>query len=183
MRWLSVACVLPLAVACDRTDQVVPLLASAGVPLPQPPTVPLRVVTRSTAVSDPLRLRGTSIAYSDVEGALGHAIASATVPWADAHRSGANGHDGWQLFVEVTSADADYDSGRVLFTVGVRATLSARSGGVYLAQTQASCRQGATLPPDRAGPIVLRCMTELGRDLEGWLEGVDLDAVATSQVR
>ena len=52
--------------------------------------------------------------------------------------------DGWQLFVEVTNADAQYEDGRAIFAVGVRATLRARAGNVYLAQTQAGCRQGAS---------------------------------------
>jgi hypothetical protein len=54
-------------------------------------------VTRSTAVHDPLGMRGSDLMYGDVEAALGHAIASATVPWADSHRSDAAATDGWQV--------------------------------------------------------------------------------------
>ena len=89
--------------------------------------------------------------------------------------------DGWQLSVEVTGAGAQYDGGRVIFSVAVRATLRARAGNVYLGQTQASCRQGGIAPPDKGGPIMYKCMMEIGRDLDGWLEGVDLDAVATAR--
>ena len=161
--------------------EIVPLLSAAGIPLTEPRTVPLEVVTRSTAVRDPLALRGTDVVYGDIEAALGHAVSSATVPWADAHRKHPGAGGGWQLFVEVTSADAEYDDGRVIFSLGVRATLRARAGNVYLAQTQASCRQGGILPPAKGAPIMYRCMMEVGHDLAGWLDGVDLDAVATTR--
>ncbi|HEX7603522.1 MAG TPA: hypothetical protein VF316_18010, partial [Polyangiaceae bacterium] len=137
-----------------------------------------RVVTRSTAVNDPLPMRGSNVIYSDVESALGYAIASATVPWASEHRTHPESRDGWQLFVEITGADAHYDDGRVIFAVAVRATLHARAGNVYLGQTQASCRQGGVGPPDHGGPVMYKCMMQIGRDLNGWLEGVDLNAVA-----
>ena len=173
--------VLTMAVTasgCGPSTHLVPLMTAAGVPLTDPTTVPLRVVTRSTAVDDPLRMRGTSVEYGDIEAALGHAIASATVPWADEHRKHPLAGDGWQLFVEVTNADARYDDGRVIFSIGVRATLRERAGNVYLAQTQASCRQGGIVPPEKGAPTMYRCMMEIGRDLEGWLEGVDLGAVS-----
>jgi hypothetical protein len=76
---------------------------------------------------------------------------------------------------------AVYDDGRVIFWVAVRATLRERAGNVYLAQTQASCRQGGIVAPDKGAPIMYRCMMELGRDLNGWLQGVNLNAVATAR--
>jgi hypothetical protein len=171
---------LVLAVGCGAgSREIVPLLTAAGVPLTEPTTVPLEVVTRSTAVHDPLPMLGTDVIYGDIEAALGHAIASATVPWADEHRrhpTKSDG-DGWQLFVEITNADALYEDGRVIFSLGVRATLRGRAGNVYLAQTQASCRQGGLVRPDKGAPIMYRCMMEVGRVLAGWLDGVDLDAV------
>jgi hypothetical protein len=182
MRRLGVAlALLPLAAGCVEGTTVVPLLSAAGIPATPPITVPLEVVTRSTAVADPLPVRGTDVAYGDVEAALGHAIASATVPWAEKHRKLAAGTDGWQLFVEITNTDADYEDGRVIFSVGVRATLRARAGNVYLAQSQASCRQGGLVRSDKGAPVMYRCMMEVGHDLAGWLDWVDLDAVATSK--
>jgi hypothetical protein len=170
---------VPLFVsACEPTMHVVPLMSTIGVPLTQPTTVPLRVVTRSTAVQDPLPLAGYNVSYGDIEAALGHAIASATTPWADAHRAEGTTTDGWELFVEITNADAGYEDARVVFSLGVRATLRERAGNVYLAQTQATCRQGGLAGPDQGGPIMYKCMTEIGRDLGGWLDGVDLQAVA-----
>lgn len=161
----------------EGTVQIVPLLTAAGIPLTSPTTVPLEVVTRSTAVRDPLPMRGTDVVYGDIEAALGHAVSSATVPWADNHRRHPTSRDGWQLFVEITNSDAAYEGGRVIFSVGVRATLRLRAGNIYLAQTQASCRQGGIVPSDKGAPIMYRCMMEVGRDLAGWLDGVDLDAV------
>lgn len=177
MRRLAIVLVLFAAVGCTGGRQIVPLLDSAGVPLTPPTTAPLEVVTRSTAVPDPLPVRGSDVAYTDVELALGHAVASATVPWAESHRTRARG-EGWQLFVEMTSADAEYDDGRAVFTLGVRATLRARAGNVYLAQTQAACRQGGVVPPDQGARVMYRCMTEVGHQLSNWLDGVDLDAAA-----
>jgi hypothetical protein len=165
---------------CESAGRIVPLLSTSGVPLTAPTTVPLRVVTRSTAVHDPLPMRGSDVTNTDVESALGHAIASATVPWASQHRSHPESKDGWQLSVEVINADAQYEGGRVIFSLAVRATLRGRAGNVYLAQTQASCRQGAIALPDSGGPVMYKCMTEIGRDLDGWLEGVDLEAVAAA---
>src|SRR5690349_4237616 len=65
-------------------QRIVPLLTSAGIPLTRPNgAVPLEVVTRSTSVRDPLPVSGTSVVYGDFEAALGHAVSSAAVPWAD----------------------------------------------------------------------------------------------------
>jgi hypothetical protein len=181
MHRLAAALFVLSAAGCGGgAAEMVPLLAAAGIPLTPPVTVPLEVVTRSTAVRDPLPLRRTDVVYGDVEAALGYAVSSATVPWAAGHRRGPTSKDGWQLFVEIINADAQYEGGRVIFSVGARATLRSRAGNVYLAQTQTSCRQGGIAPPDKGAPIMYRCMMEVGHDLAGWLEGVDLDAVATS---
>lgn len=178
MRTAALAVCALLTASCESSHQVVRLLDVAGVPLTPPSSVPLRVVTRSTAVHDPLPMRGSDTTYSDVESALGYAVASATVPWANQHRDHPASRDGWQLFVEIINADAEYQGGRVIFSLGVRATLHARAGNVYLAQTQASCRQGGMAPPEESGPVMYKCMMEIGRELDGWLDGVDLDAVA-----
>lgn len=179
--WLLVPAAAAIATGCSEGMTIVPLLGTAGIPLTPTTTAPLEVVTRSTAVADPLPVKGAGIAYGDVEAAMGHSIASATVPWATRHRGASPKAEGWQLFVEITNADAEYDDGRVIFSVGVRATLRARSGNVYLAQSQASCRQGGLVGARKGAPVMYRCMMEIGHDLAGWLDGVDLDAVATSK--
>lgn len=172
---------VPLALvcaACSSSTEMVPLLTAAGIPLTDPTEAPLRVVTRSTAVQDPLRVVGTPVVYGDIEAALGHAVSSATVPWAHAHTN--KSPDGWELFVEVINADSSYDGDRLVVSFGVRATLRARAGNDYLAQTQASCRQGGIVAPSKGAPIIYGCMMEIGRTLGGWLDGVDLDSVSAS---
>src|SRR6185312_2022349 len=121
---------------------MVPLLQAAGMPVTQTPgkDIPLEVVTRSTGIRDPLPIEGTSLSYGDVETTLGHAVSSAAVPWADAHK--AQRPEGWQISVELINTDATYKGGRLLVTLGVRATLRTRSTRTYLAQTQAYCSQG-----------------------------------------
>ena len=178
MRGLLASLLLLLPVGCSSSSHVIPLLGAAGIPRTPAITVPLEVVTQSTAVPDPLPVHGSDVAYADVESALGHAIASATVPWAQEHRQHPTGRAGWQLYVELTSADAAFDGERVIFTMTARATLRARAGNDYLAQSQASCRQGAVIPAERGAPVMYRCMMQVGHQLAGWLEGVDLDAVA-----
>jgi hypothetical protein len=159
--------------AAPGPTTMLPLLQAAGMPVTQTPgkEIPLEVVTRSTGVRDPLPIDGTSLSYGDVETTLGHAISSAAVPWADAHR--AQRPEGWQIAVEVINADATYKDGRLLVTLGVRATLRTRSTRTYLAQTQAYCSQGGVVAAERGAPVVFSCMERIGRDLAGWLGQIE----------
>ena len=156
---------------CGGTRHV-GLLRTAGIPLTSTPTgaIPLEVVTRGTAVPDPLPVRGSGVEYGDVEATLGMAVSSAGVPWAEAHQK--QRPDGWQLFVELIHADAERDATRLIVTLDVRATLRGRAGMLYLAQTQASCRQSGLVPPEDGGPVVYACMQRIGRDLASWLAAV-----------
>ena len=157
-----------LLAACAHTTTV-PLLAAAGIPVTLTPAnaVPLEVVTRGTGVPDPLPVRGSSFVYADLEAALSHAVATAAVPWAEHHRD--RTPDGYQLFVELIKAEANHDSGRMVVTLGVRATLRSRARAHDLGQTQAYCRDAALVPPDGAAPVIYTCMTRIGRDLTAWL--------------
>lgn len=158
-----------LATSACGGPTMVPLLSAAGMPVTQTPSrdVPLEVVTRSTGVRDPLPIDGSSVSFGDVEPTLGHAISTAAVPWADAHR--AQRPEGWQLFVELTHADASYREGRLVVTLGARATLRTRTDRTYLAQTQASCREGGVIAVEKGAPVFFSCMEHMGRDLAGWL--------------
>ncbi len=100
--------VAALVTGCGDLTTHIPLLSAAGVPvtLTAGPEIPLEVVTRSTGVRDPLPVDGASVSFGDVETSLGHAISTAAVPWAQAHR--AQRPEGWQLTVELTQADATY---------------------------------------------------------------------------
>jgi hypothetical protein len=165
-----------VAVGCSSATQAprtVHLLSTAGIPFTQTPSeaTPLEVVTRSTAVRDPLPVHGADVAYGDMEAALGFAVSSATVPWANAHKQ--ERPEGWQIFVEVTQADAEYVGGRLVISLSVRATLRTRRGHFYLAQTQVASRQGGVIDADRGGAVVYACMMRIGRDLADWLGGVE----------
>ena len=162
-------------IACGGPTRVA-LLQTTGLPATMTPSssVPLEVVTRSTAVNDPLPVSGTPVVYGDVEAALGLAVTSAAGPWADAHRARyAGDQGGWQMSVELINAEAEHKNGRLVVTLGVRATLRARADRRFIAQTQASCRQAAVVSPETGGPIVYACMSRIGRDLAGWLGGVE----------
>jgi len=172
MRALAAVFVVLFA-GCSGASTTVPLLSQAGAPFTFTPPrgVPLEVVTRSTAVRDPLPVAGSGVSYADVETTLGLAVSSATVPWADAHKTQRPG--GWQLFVELIQAEAEDRDGRLVVTLSVRATLRARDGNAYLAQTQASCRQGGVVPAERGATVMYACMSRVGRDLAGWLGSVE----------
>jgi hypothetical protein len=161
--------------ACSSSSQIVPLIRTAGVPLTPPLSseTPLEVVSRSTAVPDPLPVRGADIVYGDVEAALGIAVSTAIAPWADSHRQHPVAtHGGWTVLVEVIGADAEVEhGGRVVVGLEVRATLRTRNGNVYLGQTQVGCREGGLVAAERGAPVIYRCMMRIGRDLAGWLGG------------
>ena len=165
------------------TPKIVPLLQTSGAPITSTPSsaTPLEVVSRGTAVPDPLPVRGSDIVYGDLEGALGIAVTTAVAPWAAAHRQFPIAKKGgWTVLVEVISADAQLESGgRVLVGMDVRATLRTRNGNIYLGQTQLGCHEGGLRSANDGAPIVYRCMTRIGRDLAGWLGGgVRLDPFA-----
>jgi hypothetical protein len=167
------ACIGEVCLSGCGGRQVVPLLSAAGVPITATPAnaVPLEVVTRSTSVRDPLPVQGTSVVYGDFEAALGHAVSSAAVPWADKNRGRRDG--GWQLFVEVIQAEAEHDGTRLLITIGVRATLRTRIGGEHIGQLETTCRDGGLVNADKGAPVLYACMTRIGRDLTSWLAAAE----------
>jgi hypothetical protein len=170
------AIVLVASAGCgSSTPRIVPLLRAAGAPLTQTPPngTPLEVVSRGTAVPDPLPVRGSDIVYGDLESALGIAVSSATAPWADSHRDyPVAKRGGWTVLVEVIGADAELESGgRVVVGLDVRVTLRTRNGNIYLGQTQLGCHEGGLRSADEGAPVLYRCMTRIGRDLAGWLGG------------
>jgi hypothetical protein len=170
--WWAVACLA--AVGCAPAARIVPLVKEAGASFPSAMgSAPLEIVTRSTAIPDPLPVRGSDFGYAEVEGALGLSVVAATTPWATEHA----GNDvarrgGWSLLVEVTGADAEVDAaGRVVVGLEVRATLRTRSGNAYLGQTQAGCREGGLTEADGSARVAYRCMARIADDLAGWLAG------------
>jgi len=169
-----VALLLPLSLVtascnAETTTTTIPLLTAAGIPstMTPPGELSLEVVTRSTAVKDPVPVTGSHFTYADIEGAVGHAISTATIPWADAHRDARPG--GLQLVVDIVEANIGFDAGRLSVTISVRTTLQTRRDHDYIAQGQASCREAGLTDPPHGASVVYRCMTRLGRDLTGWL--------------
>ncbi len=165
---------LSTACSAETTGTTVPLLTAAGIPITVTPPgdISLEVVTRSTAVKDPLPVSGSTFSYADLESTLGHAVTTATIPWADQHKDARPG--GLQLVVDVSEAAVDYTGGRLAVTISVRATLRTRRDHDYIAQTQASCRDAGLTDPSHGATVIYRCMTRLGRDLTGWLGSTPL---------
>ncbi|MGH7296713.1 MAG: hypothetical protein ACRELB_17370, partial [Polyangiaceae bacterium] len=125
--------VVAFAAGCGASaPTIVPLLRAAGAPVTPTPSdaTPLEVVSRGTAVPDPLPVRGSDFVYGDLESALGLAVSSATAPWASSHRDyPVAHHGGWTVLVEVVGADAQLEGGgRVVVGLDVRATLRTRNG-------------------------------------------------------
>ncbi len=169
---LGFAVALVAAVGCAAGPAAtVPLLKVAGTPNAASVEADLEVVTKATAIPDPLPVHGTRVDYAELEPSLGHAVASAAASWA--HEHGPAHPDGWRLLVELTQASAEYQRGRLMVALNVRATLRTRKGNVYLAQTHANCSQAALVAPQEGAPVVFSCMSQIGRDLAGWLSGLD----------
>jgi len=127
------------------------------------------VATRATAVPDPLPVAGARVAYAEVETALGHAVASAAVPWATGRPIDA---EPLRLLVELTDARAEQRGDRLAVAFAARGTLRRRRDLGYLAQAVVHCRQAALVPPDRGAEVIDACLVQLGRDLAGWLGAV-----------
>ncbi len=136
-----------------------------------PPTSPMEITTRSQAVTNPLPLHGSNYAFASIEESIGRVMATSATPWAEAHR--AKNPDGWQLLVELWQAHAERRGPQVTVGLGVRLTLRSRDGNQFVAQTQAHCKQSELVDPASAAPVFYSCMTQLGRDLGGWLNGID----------
>lgn len=120
------------------------------------------VVARTMNVRDPLPLAGASVAYADLERALGQAVMRAVRPRHD-----------HTLTVELIAAEAEYARARVAVALVARATLRSRAGNAFVGQTQVLCRDAAIVGPEAGANVVWACMTQLGRDLGGWLDGIE----------
>lgn len=161
MRWLTAPICAALGVAgCGATlVPVVPDGPHGAEHTPADPT--FDVVALTAGAKDPLPVSGAHVEYGDLSAALGQAIVHSVHP-RHAHT----------LTAEIVSAKAEASSGQLAVSFVVRATLRAHQGNAFVAQTQSICRQSARVPPERGGDVVWACMSELGRDLRGWLDGL-----------
>jgi hypothetical protein len=134
----------------------------AGIGTSAAPSDPsFEVIARSAGVKDPLPVGGAGVSYANLEPALAKAVLRNVRP---RHAS--------TLTVELISADADYSRSRVAVSIVARATLRAREGNEFIAQTQVICRDSSVVAAEQGAPVVWSCMTRLGRDIAGWLDGV-----------
>jgi hypothetical protein len=137
MRCAIVLLVVIGATGCGGATEIVPLLSAAGIPL----TEPTRFPPSRDALHGGARSAGHARLRSHVRRRRGGARSRDRVGHRSLGRLAPQRcrRHGWLAgVVEVTNDDAWYEDGRVLFSVGVRATLRGRAGNVYLAQTQAS---------------------------------------------
>jgi hypothetical protein len=143
---------------------------STAVPVASTAPVPIEVTSRSAGVSSPVPLKGSGVVYAAIEESLGHIVTAEVLPWAESKR--AIEPRGWQLIVDLWRATAHRHDGAITVALDVRATLRTRQGNRYIAQTQAHCKQTALAEPADAAPVFYACMSSIGKELGGWLGGV-----------
>jgi len=120
----------------------------------------------------PLEVSGANVAFGDVDRAVVGSVERATRSVAeDLARRHARP---LEMTVELVSAHAEYERGRLLVRLAVRATLRERAGNVYLAQTHARGASSAVIAAERGGKVILETTDALGEQLSGWLAGMDL---------
>jgi hypothetical protein len=155
--------------ACGPTA-LLPIAPSPAPALAEPNA--LEVLIRSS-VADPIPLRGSRIAYSQLGLALSQEVAAAAQPWVMRNRERAPATEGWQLLLALTDADASYHHGRARVSIALRATLRTRVGNQHLGQTQTYCQQTAELAETAASAVFTACLHELRTELSRWLGGVN----------
>jgi hypothetical protein len=131
----------------------------------------LEVVTQSSEASDPLPVSGAGVSYGDLESSLRHAVMAAAVPWAG---------EAWRISLDIITAEAQHEGRRLQVSIGVRATLRAKHGNLYLGQMEAACRDAATVAADRGQEVFRSCLTQLGSAVSGWLGSIETDLPAGS---
>jgi hypothetical protein len=132
----------------------------------------LEILIRSS-LADPVRLRGSRVAYSQLGLALTREISVAAQPWVARNRERGQKSDGWQLLLMLTEADASYRHGRARVSIALRATLRTRVGNQHLAQTQTYCQQTAEVAETGASTVFEACLHDLRTELLRWLSGVN----------
>src|SRR5215813_13900362 len=79
------------------------------------------VVARTASVKDPLPVMGATVAYADLERALGHAVMRGVRPQHDR-----------TLTVELIAAEAEFSRPRLVVAFVARATLRTREGNGFV---------------------------------------------------
>lgn len=148
------------ACAGTRIVRVVPDGVATGGTSVTPSDPTFEVITQLASARDPLPVVGGDTEYADLERSLAQAVVYSVVPRHDS-----------VLTIELVRADATYDHGRLSVSLVVRGTLRTRLGA-FVAQTQAVCRDGAIVTPEAGTRVMWSCMTRIGKDLAGWLDGL-----------
>ena len=149
------------------------LIPIALSPPPAPPDpATLEILVRNQVV-DPLPLRRSRVAFSQLGQALTQEIATAAQPWVLRNRERAQRTGGWQLLLSLTEAEATYKDGHARVKLYVRATLRTRVGSLHLAQTQTYCQQTAEVAETQASTVFTACLHDLRTELLRWLGGIN----------
>jgi len=133
---------------------------------------PLRLAVDTTSSHLPLVVAGAKVAFGDVDRALEQSIEralAASIEDLARRRTRALG-----LSVELVEARAEYAHDRLIVHLAVRATLRENAGNLYLAQTHAHASSSAVVSAEHGAKVVLDCTDSIGRQLSGWLSGMDL---------
>jgi len=120
-----------------------------------------QVVARVAGIKDPLPVSGASVSFADLATSLDQAVLRSVPPR----------HDN-VLTVELIAGDVAYRDTRLSVSLVARATLRTRYGDTFIAQREVVCRDGAIVAPELGARVIWSCMTRLGQDLGGWLEGL-----------
>ena len=116
-------------------------------------------------------LRGGRVDYGGLSNATGRAIAAATAPWAERHRSERVG--GWQMLVEIIRSEAEAHAGLMTVEMEARVTMRGSLGQIHLGQTRGYCKVSDLVGDTDGSGMVFRCLDRMARDLAGWLEGIN----------
>jgi hypothetical protein len=163
----TIGAALVAATAAGCAPSLVQLDADAGGPVPPTPLVD--VIATNAGAADPLPITDTVIRFGGLAIAAGRFAASAAAPWAERHAAARPG--GWQLLVELVRSNAELADGHLTVEIETRITLRATLGQAHLGQTRGYCKVSEPVARDGA-QVVYQCLTRLGRDLTGWLDGI-----------
>ena len=132
-----------------------------------PSPAALEIVTASTTVPEPLRVQGAPVAFIELAPALREAVALEV--------------DGsfqqWRLSLELTQAEAEYSSGRLIVQMTARATLRTRADNAYVAQSQHVCSASSVVPSEAGAKVAQKCLFELARNTKSWLQRIKSNEV------
>jgi hypothetical protein len=167
--WAPLALVLAAGGACATViplePALVPVPATAGAP-------PLEIVVSLAGGPYRVPVQNTFFAYDGLTEATRRYVAAATAPWATRHAHARPG--GWEMAVEITRANAwAHVGGRMGVELETRVTLRGIVGRLHLGQTTGYCQVAGALGDDAGVSVVYECLERMGRDLAGWLEGIE----------